>query len=175
MLDQVHPLELVLSPHSKDGAILERAEQDDGPEERPGGDGETSSQVVGEYEPGVAGVSVPEYSSLASREPDVHEPGHAKQTHNAASAMDGNGVKRVVQPEFQHGEVDGHEAESTQSADNESGPGLEEVTAGTESHHAGQGSVESHQETPGLLQGELVHEEDGHSPCGGSQDGVDDG
>ena len=44
----------------------------------------------------------------------------------------------------------------------------------TQSHHASQSPVESHQEAPWLREEDLVNEEDSQASSGGAQDGVHD-
>ena len=51
-----------------------------------------------------------------------------------------------------HHPVDSYARHPSEPAHNERGPGLVEVTAGTQRHHASQGAVQGLQEAPGLLE-----------------------
>ena len=67
---------------------------------------------------------VPKYSLL------VGEDGGAEDADDAGAAVDGDGVERVVQPELDHGDVDGEVDAAAQRAHHRRRPRLVIVAAG---------------------------------------------
>ena len=175
VLAQVHPAQLIRPGDSEKVCQGEKAEDGGCPERCPDCDGEGPGQLVSEDQPGLGPGPVPQQTSLPRLQPDLHEDGDGQEPHQAAAPVHSHGVQRVVQLEPEEQEV--VEAEEGQPA-----PGLAPVTTLSLSLTSRltrpltcQSSIQGHEKAPGLMEEELVDEEDSETPSGGSEDGVDYG
>ena len=98
---------------------------------------------------------------------DRHEEGDCQEPHHPAPTVHCHGIQRVVEsrkqrldlphymfpgsPECQHEMVDGHEAEASARPHHQRGPGLVQVAARAQRHHARQRAVQGQHEAPRTL------------------------
>ena len=168
MLDDVGSLHLDLLGDPQLVVELEEVEEDGRDSPGPGRDDEEAHHLGPDLVHGSHAVLGIKHSSRPEDER------RGQDSHYPSSGVDSHRVKRVVNPEPDHGVVDDGVGEGGQYPHHEGGPGSCGVTEGTGGDHSSEDPVHGGEETPLLPGGEPEAEECDQATAGPPDHGVDD-
>mmetsp|Transcript_29999 Transcript_29999/g.63261 ORF Transcript_29999/g.63261 Transcript_29999/m.63261 type:complete len:506 (-) Transcript_29999:156-1673(-) len=181
VLGNVHAGVLNLGRHAEDACELEREEHDRGPEGDPRDDGDERDDGAAEHlaaaeeEAGVVGRGVVSPRVVAARVVRVAEETGGEDAPEAAAAVDGKGVERVVDSQLVHHELGGAKVDkAAEDADGEGVPRRNDGAAGSDGDEAREHAVAHHGHVPRVRGEELVEQHDGEAARSGGERGRHD-